>query len=354
MNEEVENETAPQSKVTESHSKKKTMIERLVMTDGELISAHFPPLVWLVHHTVPSPGLVAISGRPGNYKTWFATWLARCIIGQRPPFAEYVTEPEGNTNLKKVCDIESACLFIENEMSKRQMSTRAQLMAVYAPEKMHWLVGSGANIRDPKWVKWIKEYIKKHKINLMILDPFTAIASMKDENSNAEANQVMNLIRTEFVDSELECTVIFLHHPSKGDDGGKNLRGAGDIVGKCDIHLALEKVDAKERIVRVTYEKTRDVDEAELNNFDMQLRENPETKKLEWIYLGVAKSDWAQKRDQMRKDILSLFEEQSSWSRRDVAKQLNTTTTAEAFSHIWRDLLGEGVIIKKGKSFVRR
>ena len=208
-----------------------------IETFEQLLHTDLPEPEWLVKNILPKPGLVAITGKPGSYKTWFTQWIIQRLAHEKPMFDRY--EEEGCW-FKDAPSRRMNVLFIEEEMNRRQIKKRMVETKTFGEcYNFYWNVAGGFDLQNPKILQELEGFIKEKQIDLIVFDPFTSCTKMKDENSNGEARIVMDLIRHYLVDSELECTVLFVHHPAKGDESSSNIRGAGDILGKCDMHFVI-------------------------------------------------------------------------------------------------------------------
>jgi hypothetical protein len=220
------------------------------LTYTELMEADIPDPDWFVPGFLPNPGLVAVTGRPGSFKTFFTQWLGLRLAAGKPLFDQWDIPPE-----KQGMDepykggYPLGVLFMEEEMNERQLKQRSNLMKSWkVGECFQWLINSGFTVKDEKKVKELREFVEREAIKLIVLDPFTTVLGMEDENSNAEAREVMDILRKNFIDTEHGCTVIFIHHPSKSgsnDGSDASIRGAGDILGKCDMHFVLDRLEEK-------------------------------------------------------------------------------------------------------------
>jgi len=325
-------------------------LEEAIWSDAKLLESNLPPVEWLIPRMMPNPSIMAISGIPGSFKTFLAMWMARRLSAGRKlfdvcdmePFFENVDQPPVRV------------LFVEEEMSKRQMKGRASSMASYDRESLYWLIGSGFKVSDPNKMEMLATHMKKMKIKVLFLDPFSSVFGMKDENSNSEAAELMDSVRRTFVDSDVGATVVFIHHPSKGDDSKKALRGAGDILGKCDMHICLEKKDPINRIVEVSYAKNRDIEDDQVATFRIQYTKSTDASTLGagiWKYLGTAQDiDAPPKNETM---VLEGYPFGQVFTQDELAAPFGMSRKSGKFQDMLKRWEADGKFIKTKKGYMK-
>ena len=310
-----------------------------LLTGDELLKLDIPPMIWMSHMLIPHPGLVAISGQPGAHKTFFAMWLAMRIADGKPLFDEsdeaFFAQASAPTNPPQ-----ANVLFIEEENTAQLVKGRYHdLKPMTDGSKIMFLIEEGFKFTDSLWCDEIKNIIKERSISVVILDSFVSCMGIKNENDNAEIAAVLDVVRHEFVKQGL--TVIFIHHPSKSNDGGKNLRGAGDILGKMDVHLCLTKDEEDKRKVKVSYEKMRVADETTVSDFEIRLTGENDLRTLQYRYLGTAKT----KKDAMAGKILEVMKEIPDGCARDeLAEYMSTGKSDGSFRRAWDKLKKDNLI----------
>ncbi len=312
----------------------------------ELEALDLPATEWLMGKTIPWPGLIAVSGKPGSFKTFFALWLAMRASAGLPLFDEQTFSTLG----EKYSGGYVPTLFIEEENTVRLIRERAISLKKADYSRMFFYIDCGFKMTDEDWRKKTIDFVKLHGIKLIVLDPFSSVMGLKDENSNAEVSTVMDLIRKEFIKNDV--SVIFIHHPSKGEEGGKNLRGAGDILGKCDVHLSLEKEPTGEIVV--SYEKMRVADENTMSNFRMRLKYDELGRNGRFEYVGEAKPKWEEEQEVLQKKIVDCLTSSCEVvSRREVADYCGVSNTGDKFVKVWGKMIEKGEILEAGKGKFR-
>jgi hypothetical protein len=260
------------------------------LSGTELLALNIPKPSWIINNVIPSCGLVAISGKPGSYKSFFALWLAMRAAAGEPQFDD-TQEPffcEQRT-------VHSPTLFIEEENTTILTRDRYYGLRQVPGAHLYFRIDQGFKMQDEEWRKALLADVEAKGIKLIVADPFSSVMGLEDENNNAEVAVVMDLIRKEFIAKGI--TFVFIHHPAKGDGEGKGLRGAGDILGKCDVQLHLEKDEEDPCQITVSYEKMRLLRPDAVQNWKMRFIGDEALRDQRFRYLGEAKRRYEEERE---------------------------------------------------------
>jgi hypothetical protein len=307
------------------------------ITARELRSMDLPPQEWIISKILPKGALVAISGVPGSFKSFFTLWSGLRAAEGLPLFEE-LDEPffcEQKT-------VKTPTLFIEEENSLPEVYKRLRSLKTPVGDNLFFHVDQGFKMCDESWRNSIVEFVESKKIGLIIMDPFSSVMGLVDENNNAEVAETMDLMRKTFI--KRGVTVVFIHHPAKGDGTAKNLRGAGDILGKCDMHLHLEKDKKDKKQVNVSYEKVRLVSEDEVSNFKMRIAGDGLNGELRFRYLGRLKSKTQLEHEELAEEIKALMTAGENYGKSELSKEVGTNFRTVKFKEAWKILLGSGQI----------
>jgi archaellum biogenesis ATPase FlaH len=306
--------------------------------DGDTFRAtKFPKVEWIVNKMIPKGSLVAISGIPGSYKSFFALWLATRTAAGLPLF-EIGTEDEPYFCEQKT--EKTATMFIEEENTA--IMTHARYVGFKTPPSnaLYFRIDQNFKVKKPEWLKALMEDVDKYKIGLIIMDPFSSVMGLEDENDNAEVSAVMDLIRKTFLDRGV--TVVFIHHPSKNAEGGANLRGAGDILGKCDVHLHLEKDEIDRKQVIVSFRKMRLISDDEVTSFKMRASGDSGLGDMSFRYLGEAVPKAEEERNALGRQILALMTPGESYQKSVLASEVGQSHRNKKFISAWQQLEATG------------
>jgi hypothetical protein len=200
-------------------------------------------------------------------------------------------------------------------------------------------IEKGFRFSDPAWCEAIMGVIRAKGIKVLFLDSLLSCLGIKNENDNAELAAVLDVVRHRFVAEGL--SVVFIHHPAKNQEGGNGLRGAGDILGKMDVHICLTKNTEDKRKVAVSYEKMRVEDESLLSNFEIRLAGDGGIRQLHYRYLGVTKTKTDEMVGKIRSAMAGIGEGQT---REAVASSVGTDIKNGTFVRSWDKLKKEGSI----------
>lgn len=334
------------SRIAEGQVEQEPLVYTLY-TQEELANLNMPLTQWIVPMMIPHPGLVIISGKPGSFKTWFATWIGLRASAGLPLFDKcdqmFFNLP--NT-LGKV-----PTLFIEEEMAKPSMKERACCFQAFnEASDMLYMIDEGFKFKDEAWQIELTKVIENKKIKLLILDPFSSVMGLEDENNNSEVAKVMDVIRKVFIKAGL--TVILLHHPAKGDGGGRSIRGAGDILGKCDVHLCLEKEEKEGEYLRtvvVRFEKMRLAPEDQVKNFRMSLSKIGSGTDLEFTFLGEVTKEKFKKdegHEELAEQILEAIGDGEGYEQKQIADMVGQKANNTKFRSVWGSLCYEKKVLR--------
>lgn len=307
----------------------------------EIADMDLPDTQWIHGKAIPFPGLIAISGRPGSQKTFFALWVAIRAAAGLPLFKE--SEDAGALG-KPEMGTPVPTLFIEEENTLRLIRERLRGFERPRGIPLYVYVDQGFKMKDKAWLSKVVETVEARGIKLVVMDPFSSVMGLQDENSNAEVSGVMDLIRKELI--KRDVSVIFIHHPSKGEgEGGaaRGLRGAGDILGKCDVHLALEK-DERTREITVSYEKMRVADESQMRDFRMVLAGDPLFGGMRFKYLGEVE---AAASAIARQVVAAMAGE--AFSQSSAAAKIGMDRNGKGFKAAWEELVRDKKIYPSGR-----
>lgn len=319
------------------------------INDVEMEALVLPRPEWLIHKVIPKGGLVGISGRPGSQKTFFSLWLGLRVAEGLPLFESMETDffCEQQTMITPTMIIEEENTLILTKDRRRGLKTPCT-------PRFHYRVSQGFKLQDKTWREALLADVEEHQIGLIIMDPFSSVMGLDNENDNAEVAVAMDLLRKDFIDKGI--TIIFIHHPAKGDGEGKGLRGAGDIFGKCDVVLNLEKDAVDKQTITVSYEKMRLISELEVQNFKMRLTGDSYIGQAEYRYLGEAASKTDTERNKLKEDIKGFMQAGLAYNRSEVAAGIGSRSSNDRFDAVWKKMVNEGEIYQGigSKKFVRK
>jgi len=210
-------------------------------TIDEILNHDFGKDEWLIESLLLKPGLMALSGNPGDYKTALALYFALSVARGTPVFGKFPATA-------------GRVLMIDEENHLRNIKKRFEALGGVAGEAVLYLSQNEIKVDSGSAVARVLKLIEQHKIALVTLDSFVDI-HRQEENDSGGMQLVLSAMR-QFV--KAGASVIFLHHPTKGGfGGGQNLRGSSNILAQVDVHLHVEK-KRDEDVLILKQEKMRD------------------------------------------------------------------------------------------------
>lgn len=200
---------------------------------------------YMIDHLISKGGINAISGVPESHKSFITLEMAKCISQGVPFLGKFETE-------------RGKVLLIDKENGKGRILSRLNNLT---DEVLELCIVAESDLKiDQKGApEGVIRFCDSFNIGTVILDSLSSMHSA-EENSNSQMAEVFTgLIKL----ANKGLTVIFIHHEPKSS--GRNpeyasLRGAGDILAKCDIHLSLRHPKDDSNTILVKQLKNRDAE----------------------------------------------------------------------------------------------
>lgn len=197
-----------------------------------------PAIPWLIPRFLPATSKVIISGQAKKaQKSYFAFAMGISIVTGKGPFK--VDE--------RVVGQPFLAIEEEGQLSETKQRFRALARAYEIDEgelnPFRISFYQGVRLDEPQWAKRVLEAVGDLKPVAVVLDPFYKLHGA-EENSNRE---IAAVLRTIDDIKRLGSTPIFIHHLEKargerrGADLDSQIRGAGNLSGDYDHHLALRR-----------------------------------------------------------------------------------------------------------------
>lgn len=325
----------PKLKIEVPPVEERAPLTKFLIDEETLRKKEIEPTKWLLPMLLPQPALVGLVGRPGAYKTFFTHWIARRLSQGKPLFDEHEESPEWPS---EGYGQEIRTLIIEEEMGEEIVQERINAIIPHKNENVYWMINSGFTLTknkggsleiDEERVDELVDIVTEKDIKLMILDPFVTISGMKDENDNIQASKVMKILLDKFVNNGPRITVIFIHHPSKSSDGDI-MRGAGDILGKCYMGFAMDKIKETDEIKVKCIKSRWHWPQA----FKMQVRKHKDLShgwdgidRIKFVYTGQLEPRGPSKKDELQEKIMKLLKKEiDGLNKVQISRLLNRKT----------------------------
>jgi hypothetical protein len=186
-----------------------------------------PRVSWLIGGLVQTSGIVVLAGDGGIGKSAVVIDWAACIASGRPTW-------HGKTVLQ------GSVLYVAGEGVEGfedRLDAWEQVTGTLIPdERMHY-VAEGFSLSDEKAVDLMRRKVLEEDYALVILDTFSQLSAVENENDNSEVARVLSTARA-IRQARPGCTVIIVHHVSKNGAvrGASAIRNNADavIVAKAD------------------------------------------------------------------------------------------------------------------------
>jgi hypothetical protein len=237
-----------------------------------------PPLRaprWIIKDVLPESGIGFIGGQSGAGKSFLAVDLALAIATGEG--ASFFGKPVRRRAGVAIIAAEGAAGMPSRIEAARGHRNAAKGLPIAFAASSGDLMQAGAiesliaQLRDVG----LRFEAEGSRLGVVIIDTLAAAFGLKDENSNAEAAQVMRALQS--VATELNVIVIAVHHYGKSAETG--LRGASAFRAGADFSIAVHAErdgEGNVRNRRAAIEKSRDGVEGPIGGFD-----------LGWTALGI-------------------------------------------------------------------
>ncbi len=228
----------------ENEMEKEEQFKPLRLSD--LMKIEFKNPEWLVESLIPAEGIIAISGAPASYKTWFVMDLALKVATGSMLFGKFTTSQTGVL----IIDEESGEWTLQRRFQKLQKGTDMPIYVISLKEfKM-----------TEESVERVIAIAKENDTKLIIFDSLVRVHNA-DENDAMKMAKVFSLFKRITKEG---FTVIFTHHNRKQGifkgDPSQAMRGSSDILASVDCHLSIER-KPKEDLIIVNQTKLRQGEE---------------------------------------------------------------------------------------------
>ncbi|MEI6810948.1 MAG: AAA family ATPase [Candidatus Nomurabacteria bacterium] len=237
-------------------------VEKIVSTKprlwsiGDILNNDFGEEDWLVDHLIPKQGITALSGNPGEGKTWVCIHIALSMSRETSVFGKYKTT-------------KGAVLIIDEEDHLRLLKKRLELLGTNDTDNIFYLSQSGIKVDDENVLEMLVDIIKEKNIVLVILDSLVRVHGQEENEAKGMAKVFDGLKKVITAGS----SILFTHHHRKekgyGSPNGQSMRGSSDILAVVDCHITVEKKKDEENRLIIRQTKLRQ-DEA-LKPFEINI-----------------------------------------------------------------------------------
>ncbi len=206
-----------------------------VWTIGEILKHDFGEEEWLVDSLISKQGVMALSGNPGDFKTWVTIHIALCVSRNLAVFGKFQAT-KGNV------------LIIDEEDHLRLLKKRLELLGAKEVDGIYYLSQSCIKIDIEEVLEMILEIVKEKNIKLVIFDSLIRV-HQQEENDAGGMSKVFDSFKKIITAG---VSILFTHHHRKEQKGrgsnnrGQSMRGSSDILAGVDCHMTIEKKSEEE------------------------------------------------------------------------------------------------------------
>lgn len=203
-------------------------------TIGEILTHDFGEEEWLVDSLISKQGMMALSGNPGDFKTWVTIHVALCVSRNLPVFGKFQATQGG-------------VLIIDEEDHLRLLKRRLELLGAQEADDIHYLSQSGIKIDIESVRDMVLDIVKEKNIKLVIFDSLIRVHGQEENDAGGMA-KVFNSFQKIITAG---ASILFTHHHRKQQQGqktntGQSMRGSSDILAAVDCHITIEKKSEEE------------------------------------------------------------------------------------------------------------
>jgi len=213
---------------------------------SEILKHDFGEEEWIVESLISKQGITALSGNPGDFKTWLTTHIALCVSRQSNVFDRFPTSQGG-------------VLIIDEEDNIRLLKKRLELLGAKDTDNIHYLSQCGIKVDVESVRDMIVDIVKEKDIKLVILDSLVRVHQQEENDAGGMAKVFSGLQKILIAGA----SILFTHHHRKQQNGqrasntGQSMRGSSDILAAIDCHITVEKKSPEEDVLVIRQTKLR-------------------------------------------------------------------------------------------------
>ena len=218
--------------------KKIPTIKPRLWSIGDILAHDFGVEEWIIESLISKQGVMALSGTPGDFKTWVTVHIALCLSRNVPVFGKFQTT-------------KGAVLIIDEEDHLRDLKKRLKFLGARDTDTIHYLSQNGIKVDAENDRNMILEIVKEKNIKLVILDSLVRVHGQEENDAKGMA-KVFNCLQEV---TRAGASILFTHHHRKQQgfgtsNAGQMMRGSSDILAAVDCHMTIEKKrDEDDRLV---------------------------------------------------------------------------------------------------------
>lgn len=299
---------------------------------------------WRIKNLIPKQGFVILASISGNRKTWLAMEMAKTIASGKDFLGEEIFKTEG-----------ANVLYLNGENSESEMQRRGRQLNFgpsIGPHKLHLSNTDNINLNKDEGALWLKSFIEFHKINVVFVDTFIAVAGGLKEDKSDEVRQFFNKFNSL---KNTGVAVVWLMHMRKPTNfEGKipkkeQLLGSQDKTASVEVLLMLYSEVGSEEI-NVYQRKNRLAVEIQPFKIGMKDVFNSDGKKTTVLDYQGEIEEQEGKKEQAKEMIMEILESEGKTTNQILEisrKQVGTKNTRQALADLVHDKIIQ--VTKQGK-----
>ena len=216
-------------KIIENNKEKVTETQFHLWSVGDILAHDFGEEEWLIESLIPKQGITALSGNPGDFKTWTTIHIALCVARNIPVFNRFKVNQGG-------------VLVVDEEDHIRLLKKRLGSLGAEDSDNIFYLSQSGLKVDLIDVRNHILKIVEEKNIKLLILDSLVRVHSQEENDAGGMSKVFMGL--QDFIKAGV--SILFTHHHRKQqgfgtNNPGQSMRGSSDILAAVDCHITVEK-----------------------------------------------------------------------------------------------------------------
>lgn len=214
-------------------------------------------------------------GASGHMKSYEMLYRACCIAKGKPYLDNFKTKKNN-----------VAILSLENPdwIEKHRLRAILRGLNVRKPKNLYFLTRENyINLLDKEFQGFLKDFIRKNKIGLLLIDTINPAVPEIDDNAVKDVERVYSEFLKPFAD-EFNMHIQYLHHTNKQN---KSHIGSMKWLAKPDSAFSIEKDKYNKPILTIRNEKGRLGEEDNLLiSYEIDSDENKLPLKVKFHFLG--------------------------------------------------------------------
>lgn len=140
---------------------------------------------------------------------------------------------DGEMDVHDLADRTQQLVSVLPGIDKEQATANLQLLAFRDQFPDSWF----PDLNETKHRDWLIETADEEQVDLVVLDNFSTLVTVEDENAASAMNPILDVMRHL---QRLGCAVLLVHHARKNGGGDGSYRGSQKLSVTCNTIIRLE------------------------------------------------------------------------------------------------------------------